>query len=63
MCFPFPDSEQQLEAMSPWMAEIFSSGQPVFEDESFEPVFMDSKGNLSSYEEVVPAPRLELGTP
>jgi hypothetical protein len=37
------------------MADIFSSGQPVFEDESLEPVFMDSKGNLSSYEEVVPA--------
>ena len=55
--------EQQLENMSPWMADIFSSGQPVFEDESLEPVFMDSKGNLSSYEEVVPAPRLELGTP
>ena len=65
----------------------------MFEDEAFEPLFMDSKGNLSSHcdlvsapmredtteiaqpldragntiksdaIEVVPAPRLELGTP
>ena len=48
--------EQQLEDMSPWMADLFSSGQPVFEDESFEPLFMDSKGNLSSHCDLVPAP-------
>ena len=52
-----------LESMSPWMAELFSSGQPVFEDEVFEPVFIDDEGSLSAHCELVPAPRLELGTP
>jgi hypothetical protein len=56
------DFEQQLEAMSPWMADMFSSGQPVFEDEAFEPVFIDNEGSLSAHCELVPAPRLELGT-
>ena len=56
------DFEQQLEAMSPWMADMFSSGQPVFEDEAFEPVFIDDEGSLSAHCELVPAPRLELGT-
>ena len=55
--------EQQLEAMSPWMADVFSVGQPVFEDEALEPVFLDAMGNLATHDEVVPAPRLELGTP
>ena len=55
--------EQQLEAMSPWMADVFSLGQPVFEDEALEPVFLDAMGNLAAHDEVVPAPRLELGTP
>jgi hypothetical protein len=45
------------------MAELFSSGQPVFEDEVFEPVFIDDEGSLSAHCELVPAPRLELGTP
>ena len=55
--------EQQLEAMSPWMADLFSLGQPVFEDEALEPAFLDAMGNLTAHDEVVPAPRLELGTP
>ena len=52
--------EQQLEAMSPWMADMFSVGQPVFEDEALEPIFLDAMGNLAAHDEVVPAPRLEL---
>ena len=53
------DFEQQLEAMSPWMADIFSSGQPVFEDEAFDPVFIDNEGSLSAHCELVPAPMRE----
>ena len=55
--------EQQLEAMSPWIADMFSVGQPAFEDEALEPVFLDAMGNLATHDELVPAPRLELGTP
>ena len=51
--------EQQLEAMSPWMADMFSVGQPVFEDEALEPVFLDAMGNLAAHDEVVPAPMRE----
>ena len=54
--------EQQLESMSPWMAELFSSGQPVFEDEVFEPVFIDDEGSLSAHCELVPAPMREETT-
>jgi hypothetical protein len=51
--------EQQLEAMSPWMADMFSVGQPVFEDEALEPIFLDAMGNLAAHDEVVPAPMRE----
>jgi hypothetical protein len=51
--------EQQLEAMSPWMADVFSLGQPVFDDEALEPVFLDAMGNLAAHDEVVSAPMSE----
>ena len=51
--------EQQLEEMSPWMADVFSLGQPVFQDEALEPVFLDAMGNLAAHDELVPAPMRE----
>ena len=45
--------------MSPWMADVFSLGQPVFDDEALEPVFLDAMGNLAAHDEVVPAPMRE----
>ena len=45
--------------MSPWMADVFSLGQPVFDDEALEPVFLDAMGNLAAHDEVVSAPMSE----
>ena len=38
---------------------MFSVGQPAFEDEVLEPVFLDAMGNLATHDELVPAPRRE----
>ena len=38
---------------------MFSVGQPVFEDEALEPIFLDAMGNLAAHDEVVPAPMSE----
>ena len=54
--------EKQLELMAPWMSGVFTYGQPSFADEPLEPLYLD-ENNLSSLDDVVPAPRLELGTP
>ena len=56
------EMEQQLEAMTPWMSGVFTYGQPSFADDPLEPLYLDDDGNLSSLGDVVPAPRLELGT-
>ena len=55
--------EKQLESMAPWMSGVFTYGQPSFADDPLEPLYLDDDGNLSSLDNVVPAPRLELGTP
>ena len=55
--------EKQLEDMTPWMSGVFTYGQPSFADDPLEPLYLDDDGNLSSLDNVVPAPRLELGTP
>ena len=57
------EMEQQLEDMTPWMSGVFTYGQPSFADDPLEPLYLDDDGNLSSLDNVVPAPRLELGTP
>ena len=54
--------EKQLELMAPWMSGVFTYGQPSFADEPLEPLYLEDN-NLSSLDDVVPAPRLELGTP
>jgi integrase len=57
------EMEQQLEDITPWMSGVFTYGQPSFADDPLEPLYLDDDGNLSSLDNVVPAPRLELGTP
>ena len=54
------EMEQQLEDMTPWMSGVFTYGQPSFADDPLEPLYLDDDGNLSSLDNVVPAPRLEL---
>jgi len=57
--------ERQLQEMTPWMADIFMLGQPNFDDEApMELLFIDANGTLVDHDrKLVPAPRLELGTP
>ena len=38
-------------------------GRIWFADDPLEPLYLDDDGNLLSLDNVVPAPRLELGTP
>jgi integrase len=53
------EMEQQLESMTPWMSGVFTYGQPSFADDPLEPLYLDDDGNLSSLDNVVPAPMSE----
>jgi len=53
------EMEQQLEDMTPWMSGVFTYGQPSFADDPLEPLYFDDDGNLSSLDNVVPAPTRE----
>ncbi len=57
------DLEKELEDVKGFLGDMLRYGQPTFNDEEMDLVYLDAQGNLQTLSGMVPAPRLELGTP